>query len=1603
MGVVRSDGGRVLRHDVPTAGSSTGSATRRGGRSRALFATVLLTFSAVPFLALSATGVAAVAPSPGVSPTLNDAGFPDWFEDVNGVRVSPCLDPLDTNCLAPLTGPGYDANAPLVFPTNFPDEFFYSAADSEPMPVVDCSVAPTGVVSVHLALEAAFANGAVAPGDQQVFGRIRMRASADSGLCGDAWYTFRTPYGPVTVQTDPDGTILGARAAANTSDIGCFPTPVVPCDWNQVLAAPILGVGLLVQAPDELGAPTQVPGYLGSGAFAPVTGGAGGFNSFEVVKWPEGVTPTSSGLGVDCDAAECLPLASTSNFQVLAKVAGPLGASDTSINFGGQVVEVPAAAGAAKPVTITNIGAGLLGKDPSTITGVVLTGADAANFGVTAGTCESALLPRDATCAVGFNFAPDTNRVFSARAEVTIAESTRPLVIDLVGTGIGVNDAPLPTQNTQNIDFGQVRLTTVSATETLTILNSGSAPLLAEPSIDADGIAAGFQKGLDTCTGTFVPAGASCTVGFRYQPNDAGVLHSTTVTFNSNSAGLGVTLTGASWGGVAAVSDTIDPVNTFPDWYQDERGVRVGQCDQPTNPLCISAPVPDGGSAQSFPANYPDEWFYYMVQSAPLDASDAECGAGAGSVMVEIATEAAFLGPVEPFGGITFGRLRIVARGGLCPETTYKFTHPYGQTLLTTDDAGDIKPTAGTQDVGCVATPCDYHQALSAVVLEGYMEQSNRPAGWLGDPVNPGTATGAPYMDAGQPFNRFTVERIDGLGGVIAETDQFGITGRLVGPIVSDPTSWDFGGAEMGLVSAEVDRAFTFTNTGVAAVTLDSTAPLTLDGDETAQFAIQDGSTCTVGAVLQPGESCTVNVHFAPSTTGPMTTTLTLHHSGKNSPTGVALSGLGVAPAGAAAISSSLNPVRFIDLHVGGQSQTVSVHIANAGGSSALVLAPFTLADGSSFAIAGSTCVTDPLSDARFIQPGEGCFVSLRFQPTATGPLTDSITFVSNAITGDLTVNLVGRATAANAAVAGATNGAGFPIWLQDHNGIRLEQCLVNDGSCVLLGDATFNPSLAVAFPTNYPGESFYTIADSDIVTFGAHLCTANGAVRAAGGTAMLRMATEATFLSSPPTAGSQTLFNRIRITADGLCPLTAYTFETPYGTQNITTDGAGEIRATTDVEALRAPSGALAAGFLRWDPNVAPAAPAGYIGHPGVLHTVVGSKVFDLTGEPVNRFSVRSPLTQVGSTDKFLLAGRLAGPVVANPTTKDFGVREFGTDSSSQTFTISNIGNDSVSSFVASLEEAGADQFAITGTTCAAATLELDQSCTVTVSFLPTEISGAGLKTARLVVGHDGLRSPVTIALSGTSIAAQTPALTVSPASVAFGNVIVNTNSNAVTVTVRNAGTGNLRLDGIAVGGLNSSDFTAVGCRSNNVLVDLQAGQSCLLSVVFRPGVKAARVGNIKVTATDITDVAFPGHLPVAIPAATVALSGTGVQGTITPSATTASISARAGGSQTFKLTLTNSGNANFSLQSTLTEAALKFEFVSTNRTNLTQAQVLNKFRVASTGCANVAPGKNCQVTITFTPGNVAVNAQYKVNLIINSNASNNRIVMGVTGTQVR
>ena len=191
----------------------------------------------------------------------------------------------------------------------------------------------------------------------------------------------------------------------------------------------------------------------------------------------------------------------------------------------------------------------------------------------------------------------------------------------------------------------------------------------------------------------------------------------------------------------------------------------------------------------------------------------------------------------------------------------------------------------------------------------------------------------------------------------------------------------------------------------------------------------------------------------------------------------------------------------------------------------------------------------------------------------------------------------------------------GFPAWYQDANSLALIPCLSQTHSpnlppnlmCVLLGDPTFNLLLPVIFPTNFPQESFYWIADAN-TTPTPGFTDLGPFVKAA------RFALESTFAAIPPTPanGEQLVFARVRFRIDP--PANGiYKITHPFGVREFTGTAGIRINFTEDIPLAALDfTGALNGGigpFLRWD--------TGYpiiignerfIGDPNVLHTVTGS-----------------------------------------------------------------------------------------------------------------------------------------------------------------------------------------------------------------------------------------------------------------------------------------------------------------------------------------------------------------------------------------------------------
>ena len=120
----------------------------------------------------------------------------------------------------------------------------------------------------------------------------------------------------------------------------------------------------------------------------------------------------------------------------------------------------------------------------------------------------------------------------------------------------------------------------------------------------------------------------------------------------------------------------------------------------------------------------------------------------------------------------------------------------------------------------------------------------------------------------------------------------------------------------------------------------------------------------------------------------------------------------------------------------------------------------------------------------------------------------------------------------------------GFPVWYKDSKGVKQELCLdTENGMCGLVSEGAFNAGEPIKFPTNYPGEAFYQLAE-------AAMESPNGKSDAIG-----TFALEATFNAENPNPGDQTVFARIRFRIDSLTNGEKYTDNTSIWSRRIHAD----------------------------------------------------------------------------------------------------------------------------------------------------------------------------------------------------------------------------------------------------------------------------------------------------------------------------------------------------------------------------------------------------------------------------------------------------------------
>lgn len=154
--------------------------------------------------------------------TLNEFGFPSYYEDHSGLRLDQCIDQDDPLC--GILEADFLPGSPDVAAGNFFEESFYWLAIST------MTIPDRGEALLVLAIEAVFGNAAeaIADGDQTVFSRLRIRLRGGGFEAG--LYSVETPYG--TFEFDAEATAQG-RIVNFTTDclhvIQPAPAPMFLC------------------------------------------------------------------------------------------------------------------------------------------------------------------------------------------------------------------------------------------------------------------------------------------------------------------------------------------------------------------------------------------------------------------------------------------------------------------------------------------------------------------------------------------------------------------------------------------------------------------------------------------------------------------------------------------------------------------------------------------------------------------------------------------------------------------------------------------------------------------------------------------------------------------------------------------------------------------------------------------------------------------------------------------------------------------------------------------------------------------------------------------------------------------------------------------------------------------------------------------------------------------------------------------------------------------------------------------------------------------------------------------------------------------------------
>jgi centrosomal CEP192-like protein/ASPM-SPD-2-Hydin domain-containing protein/HYDIN/CFA65/VesB family protein len=778
------------------------------------------------------------------------------------------------------------------------------------------------------------------------------------------------------------------------------------------------------------------------------------------------------------------------------------------------------------------------------------------------------------------------------------------------------------------------------------------------------------------------------------------------------------------------------------------------------------------------------------------------------------------------------------------------------------------------------------------------------------------------------------VDNATGSPSAISLTGTGTTSAGTTSPSLSAPANVDFGDITVG---SQGSRTITLVSNG--------TAPVTVSSIDVAGASFS-GPPQVLPQVLQPNQQMSLKLKFNPMAEGDASGTVTVSSNSKTSATLVVKThGKGVA-ATAPSLSASASSLSFGKVPLGSQAAK-SVTVTSTGTAPGTITAASIT--GASYTATYAGVSVQNLSAPITLQPGQQVTFSVVFDPadanTANGQLslsTDTGSPVNVALTGTgvqdtspaLTVSAPGldfghvQVGAKSALQLTLTSSGTAPVTISSSTiagqGFQISSVAYPAG--ISGWPVTLNPGQQVVLSISFAPDS----ADS----FTGNLALVSDA---SGGTANIPLSGTGDAVPAPNLTLSATSisFGQAQIGAKVSRTLTlTSTGNAPLDVNTIAVSGAAFSVGTLSLPATLQPNQQLTA-TVTFDPTTA--------GPDSGTLTVASN---DPSGPATVSLGGNGTTTAVPQ-------------LTVSPTSVNFGNVPLNV-ASSQSVKLTSTGTAPVTISAATVT---GPPFSVTGGSFPV-TLNPNQSVTLQVQFNP---SAAGAASGRLTVTSDSTTGATTnIQLGGTGTVATTPQLTVSPQSLSFGNVAVNS-STTLPVTLTSSGTAPVTISAATIAG---TSFTDTGSAFP---LTLNPSQSVTLQVKFNPTTAGGASGQLTINSNSSSGAST-----------VIQLSGTGTAVTTTPqllfSTTALSFgSVPVGSTGTQSLTLTSSGTAPVTISSAVLQGT---GFSDTGATfpmtlNPNQSVTLTvQFDPTATGAAtgkltvssNSTTGGTTQVTLSGT-----------------------------------